>query len=746
MCRSIKKRGLQLSARSEMSDYSCKYTKIKKKSRLGSGGNGDVSIVIKKDDGKKYALKELNRDAQNNQEKLLRFHDEIDTMVTAGPQIEGIIPILEYSKEGNWYVMPIAESIEKHIDTIDDIIEGICQICATLIELHRMGLSHRDIKPANMLYYNNRWVLCDFGLVDIPDNPHGLTKDSSRIGAVRTLPPEMSRSAKTADGKKADVYSLAKSLWILLTGEKTGYEGHYDVTDKSISLHSIKKLKNEHLVEIDELFDLATNNAPEDRPDMSIFKQYLTRWKSVKSDFASQQISTWSFLNKYLFKEMKVQRCMWEDPAEAVYVLSLLSLFPVYSHIFFPDHGWLEFEKVERGTEENSLDFKTTFGVFRIRLQTLIYENFSDSPQWSYFLLETGSLPVVVGDQMNKYREVVVEDIPGHFVSAKDAEYGVYDYETGRKLPSGYKIINRYLEGKFLIVPKAGPYNHILTTDDGRHSRCSAEEFREHIKNLQRDSVSKSIETGENTFSRSPAQRLQDSDTSKTANRAPDYMFMFEFSAIVDGVKTSSKGKVCYRYVFEANGVESVFSLFEKRRIFLCKDGKLKRENDPSCCFFEVTGRETAMSILKDLNMVLASYFSDDSSCLDDPSFSVEIIKRDSPSHLFTKQRIRQIMKDADDRNMNILVIDEDGEAQIVNDVEEARFYPVRYEAWCERNSYVGKYSTLSDLDNAFQYCLCKWRDYLVDGRGQPLEPDFYDDTSEEELIREIKEMTFIES
>jgi len=40
------------------------------------------------------------------------------------------------------------------------------------------------------------------------------------------MDPEMRRNPDKADGKCADVYSLAKTLWILLTKETKGFEAN----------------------------------------------------------------------------------------------------------------------------------------------------------------------------------------------------------------------------------------------------------------------------------------------------------------------------------------------------------------------------------------------------------------------------------------------------------------------------------------------------------------------------------------
>ena len=104
-----------------------------------------------------------------------------------------------------------------------------------------------------------------------------------------------------------------------------------------------------------------------------------------------------------------------------------------------------------------------------------------------------------------------------------------------------------------------------------------------------------------------------------------------------------------------------------------------------------------------------------------------------------TKSEIKKLMRDADDRLNNTLVIDEDGFAHIIQDKNLTKFYPVVSETWGSRNVYVGRYSTLSDLDSAYHYCLGKWLLYLKSKVGQHM--DDYDDNymSEEELINEIE-------
>ena len=95
-------------------------------------------------------------------------------------------------------------------------MSAIIEIGRTLEFLHAKDISHRDIKPDNIFFLDGGYVLGDFGLVHYP-GCISCTQTESHLGAWSTMAPEMRRNPKTSDGKKADVYSLAKTLWILIT-------------------------------------------------------------------------------------------------------------------------------------------------------------------------------------------------------------------------------------------------------------------------------------------------------------------------------------------------------------------------------------------------------------------------------------------------------------------------------------------------------------------------------------------------
>lgn len=323
---------------------------------LGKGGNAEVYHVKKKSDGNELALKYLYN---KNEEKRCRFIDEINIIRQNCEIIDGIIPIKDYSEKEFWYTMPIAKSVFEYIKTsgesLEDIIKGVIQLSETLSKLHFKGISHRDIKPSNIYFYNERYCFGDFGLVEFPDNPNDFTRSDKGLGAIFTIAPEMKRDPKNADGKKADVFSLAKTTWMLIAGDERGFDGVYNFIDKTHSLRFMNKFKNVHLVELEEILTVATNNNPDLRPNIDLFKTKLEEWLVIIDDFEKSQISDWNFLNKFLFGDNPPESTKWRNSEKIVNVLNIISTLPAYNHMLFSNGGGLDFYKAEQANEEDCI-------------------------------------------------------------------------------------------------------------------------------------------------------------------------------------------------------------------------------------------------------------------------------------------------------------------------------------------------------------------------------------------------------
>ena len=135
--------------------------------------------------------------------------------------------------------------------------------------------------------------------------------------------------------------------------------------------------------------------------------------------------------------------------------------------------GGLDFSYAATADEKNCIKLYDTIGMcYVVKPKVLYFEGFGENYKWNYFLLELDKLSQIIDSDNYSDSEYLVEDIPGHYVSAQYAQYGVYDYETGDPFPDGYQVVCRYIKGKFLIVMKFGPYNRINAIYDGRHNDC----------------------------------------------------------------------------------------------------------------------------------------------------------------------------------------------------------------------------------------------------------------------------------
>ena len=251
------------------------------------GGNGNVYFV--KYNQKNYALKYVVFDSEM---KYKRFQREIEIMKKIKNKVTGIMKIYdsyisekyEENKSFGWYVMDIAKTlnineIKKY--HITKIIKNVLEIAKILKQLHRKKISHRDIKPENILCIDNKWYLSDFGLVDYP-NAENITIDEKNraLGPRMTIAPEFKRNPDTSEGTKADIYSLAKTLWIFLTGDKNCFDGQYNFRDKKISIRNY--IKNKPLGLIEQLLFRATENSPENRIDIDEVIEYLENFLNYK--------------------------------------------------------------------------------------------------------------------------------------------------------------------------------------------------------------------------------------------------------------------------------------------------------------------------------------------------------------------------------------------------------------------------------------------------------------------------------
>ena len=251
-------------------------------SKLGTGGNSEVWLTDH--DGKPAAIKLLHsHDPASNVYR--RFQDEVAIMQELDghpgvlPYLDAAVPDRPSKASPAWLVTPKATAISEALRDANftDVVSAIQQIASTLSDLAAKNIAHRDVKPGNLFLFDGRFVVGDFGLVEFPGK-QDVSANADKVGPVHFIAPEMLRQPLPVDCRPADVYSLAKTLWVLATGQTYPPPGNQPVRMPAVNLSGYVADKRAALV--DALVDRCTRLDPEQRPRMADFNQELVAWLS----------------------------------------------------------------------------------------------------------------------------------------------------------------------------------------------------------------------------------------------------------------------------------------------------------------------------------------------------------------------------------------------------------------------------------------------------------------------------------
>ena len=169
--------------------------------------------------------------------------------------------VLEYLSGGD-----LQSLLRKQKIPLQTALNYIEQICAGLGHAHRYSIIHRDIKPQNLLLTTDLSTvkIADFGVarVTVSDSP------ITRVGTNIYAPPEHSPMSAGQTGElefskltpAADIYSLAKSIYTILTGESPRLYANETISDIPESVRDEEW--SEDLVRI---LKRATNGDPRER-------------------------------------------------------------------------------------------------------------------------------------------------------------------------------------------------------------------------------------------------------------------------------------------------------------------------------------------------------------------------------------------------------------------------------------------------------------------------------------------------
>jgi serine/threonine-protein kinase len=474
---------------------------------IDGGGNGEV-WKARGPNGDLIALKLLKKLKKKAYD---RFRDEI-TAVIDNSDIKGVLPILDFhlpesiAKETPWYVMPLAIPFTDYVKgkTTTEIIESIIVLAEELSKLHQRKVFHRDIKPANLFFYNDYPCLGDFGLVDFPDKKE-LTSKRENVGPKWTIAPEMKRNAYTADGEKADSYSFAKTIWILLTKNPLSFDGQYNSTS-NIGLN--KYLKGIYTKPLDDLLTRSTDNDPRNRPCLNEITSNLKKWKILNGDYQERNKAEWNEIQQILFPFSPPERVAWSNIKDIIDVLNLLAKSRSLNHMFLPNGGGLDLKSACFSSEKDCIELNADDLIYVIKPKRLLFESFQADTQWNYFRLETSELSPLSDKKYVDYGEEPLTEItPGSYT-----DYECYEYDdfNGKPLPDSARQLVRILRGDFVIFAKTSIYNKVSATYDGRHNKFSSDEFREYINRSASHHSSQ-----QNTSKHDPAHKISYSKSVK---------------------------------------------------------------------------------------------------------------------------------------------------------------------------------------------------------------------------------------
>lgn len=191
---------------------------------VGSGGYADVFLYEQQMPRMNVAVKVLKGEGLTPAIRR-QFADEADTMAQLAdhPYIVQVFRA-ETSADGRPYLVMkyypppnMAMRARSQRFTVEEVLRIGIQLASAVETAHRAGITHRDIKPANVLVSQyGAPGLTDFGIAG--RGGAAAEEEADDVGvSVPWAPPEVLFGQSNGDAR-ADVYSLAATLWQLLVG------------------------------------------------------------------------------------------------------------------------------------------------------------------------------------------------------------------------------------------------------------------------------------------------------------------------------------------------------------------------------------------------------------------------------------------------------------------------------------------------------------------------------------------------
>ena len=192
--------------------------------KIGTGGMGDVYLAIDQELNRQVAMKRIRAEASESQQAIQRFYQE--AKAAAALNHSNIVQIFDRNKDdyGEFIVMEYVEGeslgqrLKQGALDLDESVRITLALCNALQAAHDVGILHRDVKPANILLdLHGVPKLADFGVARLGIDSE-MTMAGSTVGTLAYMAPEQEHDSTTVS-QQADQYSLAATLYHMLTGE-----------------------------------------------------------------------------------------------------------------------------------------------------------------------------------------------------------------------------------------------------------------------------------------------------------------------------------------------------------------------------------------------------------------------------------------------------------------------------------------------------------------------------------------------
>ena len=195
-------------------------------SRVGEGGTATVYRAEHPDHGR-CAVKILKQRTRTDPTAVKRFLREAG--YGARVQHSAVVCTYDYGEEdGIDYLAlewvdgePLSQFVNRSGPLAPPLVAHIVmQLADGLSAAHSVGIIHRDLKPENIVYdpTSRTAKLLDFGIARDAQEPASerLTRTGFFVGTLQYVAPEALSGELV--GEQADIFSLAKITYFLLTG------------------------------------------------------------------------------------------------------------------------------------------------------------------------------------------------------------------------------------------------------------------------------------------------------------------------------------------------------------------------------------------------------------------------------------------------------------------------------------------------------------------------------------------------